>query len=193
MYGTVYQRVDHFFKGNKSAEHELSAGTRRSEHQLRRRAGEKEDSMNKRPNATQLRRDPLVLASLAFLAANLLHGFDHLRTGTERLTAEVSLGGFLITIAALAMVYLALRGFPRAPLIAILIGSWSGVLIASAHFAPQWSALSDSYWDLKPDAFSWAVAAAEVTAALGLFLVGLSTIRRQAAGPANSISMKPST
>ena len=77
--------------------------------------------MNKRRNAIQLRRSPLVLASLAFLAANLLHGFDHLRTGTERLATEVSVGGFLITIAALAMVYLALRGFPRAPLIAILI------------------------------------------------------------------------
>ena len=149
--------------------------------------------MNTRRNAIQLRRSPLVLASLAFLAANLLHGFDHLRTGTERLATEVSVGGFLITIAALAMVYLALRGFPRAPLIAILIGSWSAVLIASAHLAPHWSALSDSYWDLKPDAFSWAVAAAEVTAALSLCLVGLSTIRRQAAGPANSISMKPTT
>ena len=142
--------------------------------------------MDKRSNATQLRRDPVSLASVAFLAANLLHGFDHLRTGTDRLTTEVRLGGFLVTIAALGMVYLALRSCPRAPLIAILIGSWSGVLIASAHLAPHWSALSDSYWDLKPDAFSWAVAAAEVTAALVLLLVGLSTLRGQAAGPAGA-------
>jgi ABC-type branched-subunit amino acid transport system permease subunit len=90
------------------------------------------------------------------------------------------------------MVYLALRGFPRAPLVAVLIGSWSAVLIASAHFAPHWGAFSDSYWDLKPDAFSWAAAAAEVIAALILFLVGLRTLRQQRAAPAiapaNSIS-----
>ena len=142
--------------------------------------------MDKHSNATQMRRNPLVLASGAFLAANLLHGFDHLRTGTERLSTEVRLGGFLVTIAALAMVSLALRGSPRAPLFAILIGSWSAVLIASAHLAPHWSALSDSYWDLKPDAFSWAVAVVEVTAALGLFLIGLRTIRSQPARPAGA-------
>ena len=135
--------------------------------------------MSERPNG-QRRPDPLVLASGIFLAANLLHGFDHLRTGTERLTTEVRGGGFLITVAAAAMVYLALRRHPRAPLIAALIGSWSAVLIASAHFAPHWSAFSDSYWDLSADPFSWAVAAAEVMAALVLSLVGSIALRRQA-------------
>lgn len=132
------------------------------------------------PREGPLRLDSLILASVAFLAANLLHGFDHLRTGSERLTTEVKSGGFLITVAALAMLYLALRRHPRAPLLAAFIGSWSAALIASAHFAPHWSALSDSYWDLSPDAFSWAVAGAEVTAAVVLGLVGFVELRRPA-------------
>jgi len=126
-------------------------------------------------------RDPLVFASVAFLTANLLHGLDHLRTGTERLTTEVTAGGPLITVAAVAMAYLALRRYSRAPLVAVLVGSWSALLIANAHFAPHWSAFSDSYWDLSPDGFSWAVAAAEVTTALILCLVGFRELRLQAA------------
>jgi hypothetical protein len=126
------------------------------------------------------RRDPLFLASLAFLVANLLHGIDHQRTGTERLTAEVSAGGFAITIAAVAILWLASRRYQRTPLLAAVVGLWSAALIASAHFAPHWSAFSDSYWDLSPDPFSWVVAGAEVMAGLVLGLVGLRELRRGA-------------
>jgi hypothetical protein len=119
------------------------------------------------------RRNWLAIAAIAFLAANLLHGFDHQRTGVERLTAEVKAGGGLITLAAIATVWVARRRPSRAPVVATLVGFWSAVLIASAHFAPHWSALSDSYLRLSPDAFSWFAAAAEVAAATALGFVGL--------------------
>ena len=129
--------------------------------------------------------DWLAIAALAFLAANLLHGFDHLRTGTERLTAEVMGGGALITLAAIATVWLVWRRSSRAPVVAAVVGLWSAVLIAQAHFAPHWSAFSDSYLDLSPDAFSWLAAAVEVAAAVVLGLVGLRQLRpdRAAARP----------
>lgn len=133
------------------------------------------------------RRDPLFLASAAFLAANLFHGFDHARTGIERLTLEVKGGGFLITVAAAATLWLVIRRDQRAPAVAAFVGLWSAALILGAHFAPHWSALSDSYWDLDPDAFSWAVAAAEVGAAVVLSIVGLRewfTQRGRRGGPA---------
>jgi hypothetical protein len=49
----------------------------------------------------------LTTASALFLAANLLHGADHFRQGTERLTTEVTLGGTLLTIAAIGTLILA--------------------------------------------------------------------------------------
>jgi hypothetical protein len=135
--------------------------------------------------AARTGRDRLTIAAIAFLAANLLHGFDHQRTGTERLTAEVSAGGALITLVAIATVWLAWRRSPRAPVVAASVGFVSAALIAQAHFAPHWSALSDSYLDLSPDAFSWVAATAEVGAAVVLGLVGLRRLQteRAAADP----------
>jgi hypothetical protein len=121
----------------------------------------------------------LTVAAVAFLAANLLHAFDHQRTGTERLTAEVSAGGALITLAAIGTVWLVWRRSSRAPVVAAFVGFWCAVLIAQAHLAPHWSAVSDSYWDLSPDAFSWFAAAAEVVAAVTLGVVGLRQVRAE--------------
>jgi hypothetical protein len=60
--------------------------------------------------------DPLALAAIALMAANVLHTLDHLRQGTERLTAEVLAGGMALTIAAAAVLVLvlALKRHPRA-------------------------------------------------------------------------------
>jgi hypothetical protein len=129
-------------------------------------------------------RDWLRIAAIAFLAANFLHGFDHQRTGTDRLTAEVKSGGALVTLAAIATVWLAWRRSSRAPVVAAFVGFWSAALIAQAHFAPHWSALSDSYLDLSPDAFSWFAAAAEVIAAVALGFVGLRQLLADRAAPA---------
>ena len=118
-------------------------------------------------------RDRLAVATGAFLAANLLHGFDHQRTGIDRLTAEVKTGGGLITLAAIGTLWLAWRHPSRAPAVATFVGFWSALLISAAHFAAGWGPFSDSYWDLSPDGFSWFAAAAEVVAALVLGFVGL--------------------
>src|SRR3712207_3367196 len=98
-------------------------------------------------------RNWLFIAAAVFLAANLLHGFDHLRTGTDRLTDAVQGGGALVTVAAIGTLWLAARRATSAPLVATIVGFWSAALIASAHFAPHWSTFSDSYWDLSPDWF----------------------------------------
>jgi hypothetical protein len=128
-------------------------------------------------------RDWPAIAAVAFLAANLVHGIDHQRTGPDRLTVEVKAGGVLVTLTAIATLWLVWRRSPRAPAVAAFVGFWSAALIASAHFAPHWSAFSDSYLDLSPDAFSWFAAAAEVAAALALGLVGVRQLHVDA-GPA---------
>ena len=124
---------------------------------------------------------PLRTAAIAFLAANLLHTLDHLRQGTGRLTTEIFLGGSVITIAAVVTLVLVLRGSPRAPLTAAVVGLWTAVGVAASHIAPHWSALSDSYPELSVDALSWAVMLAEIAAALVLGMLGVRELRRTAA------------
>jgi O-antigen ligase len=129
------------------------------------------------------RRDrTLRIAAMAFLAANLVHLFDHWRTGTDRLTAEVSVGGAFVTLAAVATVWVVWRRSSRAPIVAALVGLWAAVLVAQAHFAPHWSALSDSYLDLSLDGFSWFAAAAEMIAAGSLAVVGLRQLQADRRG-----------
>lgn len=121
--------------------------------------------------------DWLAVAAIAFLAANALHGIDHVRTGIDRLTLPVRSIGPLITAAAVVAVVLAWRGDRRAALVATAVGLSSAVLIASAHLVPDWGVFSDSYVGGSFDAFSWAVAVAEVVAALALGLVGAVRLR----------------
>jgi hypothetical protein len=125
------------------------------------------------------RADPLVVASIAFLAANLLHGADHIRQGTGRLTPEVFYGGFVLTISAVLSVWLVLRRHRHAPLVAAVVGLWSGLAVAASHLAPHWSAFSDPYPDLHLDALSWAVMIAEIATALVLGVIGVRALRRQ--------------
>src|SRR4051794_38346597 len=123
----------------------------------------------------------LVLASGAFVAANLLHSLDHMRQGTGRLTPEVLLGGSVLSVAAVVTLVLVLRRDPRAPLTAAVVGLWTAVGVAASHIAPHWSAFSDSYPEIHADALSWIVMLAEVAAAAALGLVGLRQLARRRA------------
>jgi hypothetical protein len=124
--------------------------------------------------------DWLAVAAVAFLAANVLHGIDHFRTGPGRLSVAVLSIGPLITAAAVVTVAYAWRGDRRAALVAAAVGLASAVLVANAHLVPHWGILSDSYVDGSFDAFSWTVVIAEVVASLALGLVGLGRLRRGA-------------
>src|SRR3954447_17046603 len=126
------------------------------------------------------RRDPLVVASAAYLAANLLHGADHMRQHMAGLDVETAGGGAVLTVAALVVLVVALRRHPRAPLAATVVGFASGVLVVPAHLLPHWRVFSDSYLDdIHPDALSWAVVLLEVAAGFALGVVGLRSSRRQ--------------
>jgi hypothetical protein len=115
----------------------------------------------------------LIWATAALVAANLLHTADHLRQGTERLSTEVLAGGAVLTLAALLMLFLVVRGDPRAPRVAAVVGLWTAVGVAASHVAPHWSAFSDPYPDLSADVLSWAVMLAEIAAAFALGVIGL--------------------
>ena len=101
--------------------------------------------------------DALAVASLAFLALNLLHGADHLRQGTGRLATEVTAGGTVLTIAAIGTALLALGHNRRAALVAAVVARAGAAGVAASHLAPHWSAFSDPYPDLGLDSLAWAI------------------------------------
>lgn len=126
-------------------------------------------------------RSALAVAALAFLAANLLHGADHIRQDLAGVDLEVLIGGGLLTLAAMAVVLATRRRHPQAPLIATAVGLTATVLVAVGHIPPHWSVLSDSYTtDIHPDALWWLVMLLEIAAAAVLALVGAYRLHSEA-------------
>ena len=124
--------------------------------------------------------DRLTLAAGAFLAANLLHGADHLRQGLDGVNHVVLSGGGLITASAVAVVVLAVRRHPAAAPAATLLGFATTVLVSASHLAPHWSVLSDSYVDdVSVDALSWAVVLLEIGSALVVGVVAAQQYRSE--------------
>jgi hypothetical protein len=130
----------------------------------------------------RIARDWLTVAAAAFLAANLLHGADHVKQGIAGVNMEVRVGGAMLTAAAVVGFVVVLRRHPRAPLLATYIGFAAAVLVTAGHIAPHWSVLSDSYIDdVTPDALSWAVMLLEVVAGFLLGVAGVHAMRARAA------------
>jgi hypothetical protein len=124
--------------------------------------------------------DSLATASIVFLAANVLHTFDHFRQGTGDLSTEILVAGSLLTLSAVATLVLVLRRHPQAPLVAAVVGFSGAAGILASHVAPHWSALSDSYPEINADAISWVVMLIEFGAALALGLAALRELRHVA-------------
>jgi hypothetical protein len=120
----------------------------------------------------------LTKAASAFLGANLLHGADHLRQRVAELATPIKAGGALVTLAAVAVVVLALRRHDLAVPAAAAAGFATALLVTSAHVLPHWSVLSNSYVDdLTVDGLSWAVVLLEIAAAFVLGCVALQRLR----------------
>ena len=122
----------------------------------------------------RIRDDWLAVAAIAYLAANLLHGADHIRQELAGVNVAIAAGGAVLTAAGIAAVVIALRDDPRMPLVATVVGFSAAILVAASHVAPHWSVLSDSYVDdVSPDTLSWVVVLIEIGAAAFLGAVGL--------------------
>jgi hypothetical protein len=130
-----------------------------------------------RPNG----RNPLAVAAVTFVAANILHTLDHFRQGVSGLSSEILVGGTALSVLAIVVMVMALREHPRAPAFAAVVGLSGAVGIASSHLLPHWSALSDSYPQIHADALSWVIVLIEIGAALGLAVVAIRELRRQPA------------
>lgn len=124
-------------------------------------------------------RDSLAIAAVAFVVANLLHTADHFRQGLGGLTPAILVAGTALTVLAIVVMVMALRGHPRAPAFCAVVGLSGAVGVAASHLAPHWSTLSDPYPDLSVDALSWAVMLAEIATAVVLATAALRRLARQ--------------
>ena len=90
---------------------------------------------------------------------------------------EVSLLGVVTTLSVLVALILVWRGHGRGPLVAVLAGTLIAVVFAASHLLPHWSAFSDPYADVAPDAASWTLVLLEITIAGAVAMLGLTRLQ----------------
>jgi hypothetical protein len=114
----------------------------------------------------------LTFANMVLLATVLFHVADHgliQERGVGALSFEVVLGGMVITATATASLLVALRGDRRAPLVALLSGTWVATTVALGHFTGSWAGeFSDSYGEAGLGAISYVAALSVVAAGVAL-------------------------
>lgn len=118
--------------------------------------------------------DSLTRSGLVLFVLLGAHTIDHAVNQPARevpaLSGLVALLGFSVVAAA---IILATRRSAYAPAAAVLAGASTVAGFVVVHLLPDWTPLSDPYWDFAPNLLSWALIAAPVVAAIGLTLTGL--------------------
>lgn len=129
----------------------------------------------------------LATSQLLLMVALLAHTVDHEVNQPARAVpglAGVAAGlGFALLAAGLI---LAISGHRRGPEVALLAGAGTVAGFVLVHLLPQWSGLSDPYWDFDPNAISWILIALPVGLALWVSLVAGRELRRPSSGAATS-------
>jgi len=125
--------------------------------------------------------DPLARIGLLLFAFLGLHTIDHAVNQPSRdlpaLGGVIGLLGFVIVAIA---VVLALLGSRYAPEAAVIAGGATVIGFLVVHLLPDWTPLSDPYWDFDANALSWLLIAAPFGAAIWLAVAGA---RRLGAAP----------
>jgi hypothetical protein len=121
----------------------------------------------------------LQLAGVAFAAGSLVHLIDHLRRGQGSVTETLYWAGNLALIVQVAVITLVLTRHRVAPLAAAAGGFPLALGFLAAHWAPEWSALSDPVWEIDSlPALSYLASSLEIVGALAVGVCGLVVLRR---------------
>ena len=123
----------------------------------------------------------MTVAMIAFAAAFIVHGIDHLRRGMAASPPSIMVGGMLQGFFVVFAVVLVLRRHRLAPQAAIVVGIGSAVLFTYAHVLPTiLPGFQDSFTSgprINVTWFSWLTAVAEIGTGLLLGYVGLQARR----------------
>lgn len=122
----------------------------------------------------------LIRAGWAFGLASAVHIVDHLRRGQGSVTETLYWAGNLALVLQVVTVTLVVTRHHLGPLVAAAAGIPLALGFASAHWLPEWSALSDPVWEIDSLVwFSVLASSAEVAAALAVGLAGIAVVRRR--------------
>src|SRR5271154_2094549 len=117
------------------------------------------------------------LAMIAFVAALLVHGIDHLRRGMTASPPSIMVGGMIQGLFVAVALVLVLRQHRWAYEAAIAVGFGSALLFTYAHVLPTFlPGYQDSFTSgprINVTWFSWLTAAAEIGSGLVLGYAGL--------------------
>ena len=121
----------------------------------------------------------LQLAGAVFAVGSLVHLLDHLRRGQGSVTDTLYWAGNLALIVQVAVITLVLTKHRVAPLAAVAGGFPLALGFLSAHWAPEWSPLSDPVWEIDSlRVLSYVASSLEILGALAVGVVGLAILRR---------------
>jgi hypothetical protein len=121
----------------------------------------------------------LRLTAVLFGVGSAVHVVDHLRRGQGSVTDELNAAGIVALVFQVVIVTLAVTGHRVAPLWAAAAGLTLAVGFTTAHWLPEWSALSDPVWEVDSlPALTAAASLAEVAGAVAIGLAGLAIVRR---------------
>ncbi len=119
----------------------------------------------------------LIDAGVLFAAGSAIHLVDHLRRGQGSVTDQLYWAGNLALVVQVAVITLILTRHRLAPL-AAAAGFPLALGFFSAHWLPEWSALSDPVWEIGAGSwFSYVASSLEILGALAVGVVGLSIVR----------------
>lgn len=131
-----------------------------------------------------VRTQPLTAAMIAFAAAFLVHGADHVRRGMAASPPAVMVGGMVQGLVVVVAVVLVSRRHRWAPAAAIAVGFGSAAVFVYAHLLPTFlPSFQDSFTTgprINVTWFSWLTAVAEIGTGLILGYVGVRARRRGA-------------
>lgn len=120
----------------------------------------------------------LELAGWLFAAGSAIHLVDHLRRGQGSVTETLYWAGNLALVLQVAVITLILTRHRVAPLAAAAAGFPLALGFASAHWLPEWSAMSDPVWEIDSLTwFSYVASGVEVVGALAVGAAGTAIVR----------------
>jgi hypothetical protein len=122
----------------------------------------------------------LTAAGILFGVGSAVHLLDHLRRGQGSVSDELNWAGTLALVVQVTVVVLILTRHRLAPLVAAAAGFPLALGFFTAHWLPEWSALSDPVWEIESWTWlSYVASTVEIVGALAVGLAGVAAVREE--------------
>ncbi len=123
----------------------------------------------------------LRFATLAFVAAFIIHNADHARRGVDASPEPVVWAGTAAAMLTAAIVTLVATRHGAAPRAAAIVGAAIAIGVAVTHLTPSASPLTDPLTVSGISPLSWIAVLGEIITAMALSIAGLKADRKHLA------------